>query len=95
MSLFWAGLGCLISLRAATVQEAQQVFVWAIIILVFGSTFGSSALPAQMRDRILSFLGQTQSIVLELLLAGIMIMFNIFLILLAKARFQRTRLVLD
>ena len=87
-----AGAGVLVSLRAATVRQAQQSLSIGVMILLFGSIYGIRALPAATQQRLLDFvlgLGTTGLF----LLAGL-ILLTIVLILLfaALARFRRDKL---
>lgn len=75
----------LVSLRAATVRQAQQILTIAMLVVVFGGTFGLQVLPASFRAQLASGLGFT------LALAAIAAL----LILWALALFRRSRLILS
>jgi len=47
-----AGAGVLVSLRAATVRQAQQVLMLAIMLLLFVPVYGVKLLPAEWRAQI-------------------------------------------
>jgi ABC-2 type transport system permease protein len=90
-----ATTGVLVSLHSATVRHAQQTLGVALGVVVLGTTFGSTSLPAAWKiwfARIILTWSQT-----DLVLAAIGVMLAIDLVLLAAgmARFQRSKLVLD
>jgi ABC-2 type transport system permease protein len=90
-----ATTGVLVSLHSATVRHAQQTLGVALGVVVLGTTFGSTSLPAAWKvwfGRIILTWSQT-----DLVLAAIGVMLAIDLVLLAAgmARFQRSKLVLD
>src|SRR5207248_3966078 len=47
-SLLAASAGVLVSLRVATVRQAQQILIIGTIVLVFGGFLAISALPADL-----------------------------------------------
>src|SRR5262249_60472294 len=47
-----AGAGVLVSLRAATVRQAQQVLMFTIILLLFVPVYGFRLLPVEWRTQI-------------------------------------------
>src|SRR5262249_31553150 len=51
-----ATAGVLVSLRAATVRQAQQTLGVALSVTIMAGVFGSGALPAEWRARIAQFL---------------------------------------
>jgi ABC-2 type transport system permease protein len=86
-----SGAGILISLRSATVQEAQQILMSAFMIppMILGFVF------LALHDRIgepPSWLDLTTG---ALIAAGVMVVLAVVLTLAAMARFQRARLILD
>jgi len=89
-----AGLGVLISLRAATVRQAQQTFSLAFFVL-FIPLFLLPILPEAWRLRLTQSLAQVdvESIVLGVMAALLVV--DLALFALASARFQRTRLILE
>jgi ABC-2 type transport system permease protein len=90
-----AGAGVLVSLRAATVRQAQQSMSLAVMVLIFGPTFGLQLLPASWQARLAGWLsGETLTPVL-LAVAGALLALNVILFAAASARFQRTKLILD
>jgi ABC-2 type transport system permease protein len=89
-----AGLGVLISLRAATVRQAQQTFSLAFFLL-FIPLFLLPILPEEWRIRLGEILSKAdlESIVLGAM--GIILLIDLALFAAAAARFRRTRLILD
>jgi ABC-2 type transport system permease protein len=90
-----ATAGVLVSLRSATVRHAQQTLGVALGVLILGTTFGSSSLPAEWKAwfaRIIFTWSQTE---LVLAAAGVLLAIDFALLLAGMARFQRSKLVLD
>jgi ABC-2 type transport system permease protein len=90
-----AGAGILVSLRAATVRQAQQTLSIAVMIIFFGLIYGIRALPVSWQSaltRLLPGNGMTGPIVGTVV---ILFVLDAGLLLAALARFQRARLILD
>jgi ABC-2 type transport system permease protein len=94
-SFFVAGLGVFISLRAATVRQAQQTFGVIMLLLFLAPVFALQLIPADLRLR-MSLSAQTfgierivfwASMTLGVLAVGVNVA--------AKARFRRGKLSLD
>jgi ABC-2 type transport system permease protein len=90
-----AGAGVLVSLRAATVRQAQQVLMLAIMLLLFVPVYGVQLLPDEWRAQIARTLaaGGATSLVLFIIVALTVV--DISLIIAAMARFRRARLILN
>lgn len=88
VSLFTASAGVLVSLRAATVRQAQQTLIIGTIAVIFAGVLALSLLPPQL-FRSLSYS--------ELLLIAIAVIALLDAALLGWAllRFQRSRLILS
>ena len=94
VALLAAGLGVLVSLRAATVRQAQQTLSVAFLLL-FVPLFLLPMLPEEWRMR-LALASQSANVSLWILVAGIILLvLDIALLGLAMARFKRSRLILD
>lgn len=94
-SLFMAGIGVFISLRASTVKQAQQAFGIAIIVLTMGPLLLFNALEPETRVRLtlrLAALGETR---IEAYAVGALAIVSAIVIGAALARFKRGKLVLD
>ncbi len=94
-SLFGASLGVLISLRCATVRQAQQTLSLIIIPLIFLPSFLIPALPGELRKSLFKFLWSSSYNEIMLSLAAVLIIIDVCLILAAMARFKRSKLILD
>lgn len=90
-----AGIGVLVSLRAATVRQAAQSLSIGILLLVWIPILGVSLLPDTAKNRFLPALlaldGRVVVLAALLALAAV----DAVVIALALARFQRNRLILD
>ncbi|MFN7945785.1 MAG: ABC transporter permease subunit [Blastocatellia bacterium] len=90
-----AGAGVLVSLRAATVRQAQQILMIAIMLLLFVPVYGVQLLSEQWRARIVNALlagGRTWFLlILMIVLAAL----DAALLIAAMAQFRRARLILD
>jgi ABC-2 type transport system permease protein len=94
-SILAAGAGVLVSLRAASVRQAQQTLSLAVMLLLFVPIFGLQALPAAWQARMLE-LAMTVGLARAILVAaGVLAVLDVLLVLAAAARFRRTRLILD
>ena len=95
ISFLAAGAGVLVSLRAATVRQAQQTMSIATMVIVFGSAYGLQALPIDWE----ALLGQMSGGGLPsgaiLAAIGLLLLADVVLLVLASMRFQRARLILD
>ena len=94
-SLFMAGIGVFISLRASTVKQAQQAFGIAIIVITMGPLLLFNALSPETREafvRKVSGLGETT--IEAYAIAGLALA-SAIVIAAAMARFRRGKLVLD
>jgi ABC-2 type transport system permease protein len=89
-----AGAGPLVSLRAASVRQAQQPLSLTVMLL-FIPVFGIQALPATWQARLMEAVasievGQALGVV-----GGVLVLMDVALVVAAMARFQRMRLILD
>ncbi|HZS06584.1 MAG TPA: ABC transporter permease [Blastocatellia bacterium] len=90
-----ASAGVLVSLRAATVRQAQQVLMITIMLLLFGPVYGLQALPDAWRARLAGWLtagGPAKPVIVVMALLTVI---DLTLTVLAAARFQRARLTLS
>jgi ABC-2 type transport system permease protein len=90
-----AGAGILISLRAATVRQAQQTLGLIMMGMTFVPVLGLQALPIELRHQlILQLAGNgSRQLVVFLLVLGLLV--DALLLAASIARFQRSRLILD
>lgn len=87
-SLLGASAGVLISLRASTVRQAQQILSIGTIVLVFGTTFVLRALPANL----FSSLNYQQVLLVAI---AVIVVLDAILLGLSFASFRRSRLILS
>lgn len=89
-----AGLGVLVSLRAPTVRHAQQTFSMAFFVL-FIPLFVFPLLPEAWQLRLAQWASAVNFRGVVLAIALFLLILDILLMALARARFKRTRLLLD
>jgi ABC-2 type transport system permease protein len=90
-----ATAGVLVSLHAATVRQAQQTLAVGFMVLMLGTVFGSSALPAEWKVWFARILIAWSQAALVLAAAGVVLAIDLALLVAGMARFQRAKLVLD
>ncbi len=87
-SVLGTSAGVLISLRVATVRQAQQILSIGTIVFVFGSIFALRAVPAN----VLSSLSYAQFL---LIVMAVIAVLDAILLGLSLVSFQRSRLILS
>ena len=87
--------GVLVSLHATTVRQAQQTLSVAFVVVLIGTIFGSSMLPADWKAWFARILVTWSQADLVLVAAGVLLAIDLALLSAGMARFQRARLVLD
>ncbi len=87
-SLLGASAGVLISLRSATVRQAQQILSVGTVVLIFGGLFVLQALPANF----ISSLSYAQFLLLFIVVIAVL---DAILLGLSLVSFQRSRLILS
>ncbi len=92
LALLVAAIGVLISLRAASVRQVQQMVSIGILLLVWVPILAIQALPAELRQSLGSALASGNVTVLALAVGGALLVIDAILLALATARFQRARL---
>ncbi|HLH41860.1 MAG TPA: ABC transporter permease [Bryobacteraceae bacterium] len=90
-----ATAGVLVSLRAATVRQAQQTLMVGSMVLFFAAIFGGANLPTAWKAWFSGILVSWPAVRLILAAAGVVLMIDLALLLAGMARFQRAKLVLD
>ncbi|MEO8286141.1 MAG: ABC transporter permease [Chloroflexota bacterium] len=86
ISLFAASAGVLISLRVATVRQAQQILIIGTIVLIFGAILVISVLPAGL----FSSLSYPQFL---LIVTAVLALLDALLLGLSLASFRRSHLI--
>ena len=89
-----ASIGVLVSLRAATVKQAAQQLVFASIAVTWLPLFGLSLLPMQLQES-LTLSAKSGSATIFLWACVVLIGADFGLLMLAMARFKRSRLITD
>jgi ABC-2 type transport system permease protein len=90
-----ATAGVLVSLHATTVRQAQQTLSVGFAVVLIGTIFGSSMLPADWRAWFARILVTWSQADLVLAAAGVLLAIDLALLAAGMARFQRARMVLD
>jgi len=90
-----AGLGILISLRAPTVRQAQQMLLIPITIVLILPSFGTMILPRDLRAQFFKWLVEADVTTVVLGVLAVVFVIDVALLMAALARFQRARLILD
>ncbi len=88
VTLFAASAGVLISLRVATVRQAQQILSIGTIVLIFGGLLVISVLP----EDLFSSLSYSQILLIAIAVLAIL---DAVLLVLSVVSFQRSRLILS
>lgn len=94
VSLLYAGIGVQVSLRAATVRQAQQTLGVAFLIVFLLPLLIFTVLSPHARLQFLNWLTSANWTLVGLLGGGVLLVVDVFLVALALARFQRSRLIL-
>jgi ABC-2 type transport system permease protein len=87
-SVLAASAGVLVSLRVATVRQAQQILSVGTIVFVFGSVFVLRAVPAS----VFSSLSYSQFLLISMVVIAVL---DAILLGLSLVSFQRSRLILS
>lgn len=94
-SLMGAAATSLVSLRATTVRQAQQILSVGLLVIIFGSSFGLQALSPSLRLKLLENIATSSFTTLELEGAAILAVITAILTLAAMALFRRAKLILS
>jgi ABC-2 type transport system permease protein len=94
VSTLAAGLGVLISLRAATVRQAQQTFSIAFFA-IFIPLFVIPLLPEDLRLRLFQALSRVDFSLLPWIVGLVLLIIDATLIWISLLRFKRSQLILD
>jgi ABC-2 type transport system permease protein len=90
-----ASAGVFISLRAATVRQAQQTLMFGIVTGVLAIGFGIPALPDNVKLWFARILAAWSAAEVVLAASAVVLAVDLVLVLAAVSRFQRSKLVLD
>lgn len=95
LSILSTGLGVLVSLRASTVRQAQQILTIGWVAIVFVSISIVRALPAATRASLLRRFHQWNLTEAVLIVVALLVALNVIVLAVDSVRFQRSRLILD
>ena len=93
--LLVTGGGILVSLRAATVRQAQQTLNVGLLVVGLAGVAVLATLPESWLDRIRDFTENSSDTELLALGALVLLLLNVLVYTITMARFRRSRLVLD
>lgn len=94
VALLASGLGVLVSLRAATVRQAQQMFSVAFL-LMFIPLFVLPLLPAPVKAKLLAAVSGLDAVTAAAVVLVLLAVADAVVLLIADSRFRRNRLILD
>jgi ABC-2 type transport system permease protein len=92
-SLLAASAGCLISLRAATARQAQQILGIGFLVLIFVPIIIIQLLPSSTQAGIVNWLNTTAPGTIFALLVAVLVVIDAILLGIARLRFQRAQLI--
>jgi ABC-2 type transport system permease protein len=90
-----ASAGVLVSLRAATVRQAQQTLSFVIIAIAFLPSIAFQMLPVSAKKGLTSFFDSAGATRIIVTFFALLIIIDLILIKAARFRFRRTKLLLD
>jgi ABC-2 type transport system permease protein len=92
---FAVSAGILVSLKAATVRQAQQTLSFGIILVAVLPPMLFTVLPAWMRKSIGAWLDSIDSVMAAGIIFGFLLALDIVLVLLSMRRFKREKLAVE
>lgn len=95
VALLSAGIGIIVSLRAETVKQAQQVVSMGFTMLFFVFLLAIKFLPQALSNLIEGWIEAANWNMLAISAFLVLAIVDVVLLLIAKARFQRAKLILD
>lgn len=87
--------GVLVSLRASTVRQAQQTMSIAFMVTFMVPFAIIKALPGEVGVPIITALSEANPVAIVLIFGAVLLVVDVVLIGIARARFRRNRLILD
>jgi len=90
-----ASAGVLVSLRAATVKQAQQILSMAMMLVAIVPLLGLQALSKQWQGRLAQWIASAGLMRVVLTAMAVLAVLDALLLAAAMARFKRARLILD
>lgn len=99
LSCLMSSIGILVSLRAGTVKQAQQTLGLSVFILAYvvpmAGVYGLRYLPEEIRNRLFEPILTGQVGPTVLVASVVLVILNLGLFAITRARFQRARLVFN
>lgn len=95
VALLSAGIGIIVSLRAETVRQAQQTVSMGFMIIFFGFLLIIQFLPDELNALVLGWIQSANWAKLGFLAIVVLGVVDASLLRIARARFQRAKLILD
>lgn len=95
MALFGASIGVLVSLRAATVRQAQQTLTIGWLAIVFLLVFAVRDLPSTRRAHLLHWFNGMNQTEGAIALIVALVLIDVVVLAIDAVKFQRARLILD
>ncbi len=95
MAILASGIGVLVSLRAATVRQAQQQLTIGWVAVTFALAFGFKGLSPQSRTHMLNWFNSLSLIRLTVGAVVALILIDLLVLAIDAVKFQRDRLILD
>jgi len=95
LSLAIGSIGVLVSLRASTVRQASQILNIALMIISFGLIYAFQMLPTEWREALKQAFTPEHLRRTEIFGALILMTLNLTLLMAARLRFKRARLILE
>jgi ABC-2 type transport system permease protein len=95
VALLMASLGVLVSLRAATVKQAQQILALSVAVVGVAGLAGGALLPESVQRPLIRFLVTAGETKLLLVAGALLGAIDLLLLAACSLRFRRARLILD
>ena len=95
IALLIASIGVLVSLRAATVRQAQQTISLMFLVPWFALMFGIQVFPADWKANIMGALGGLNTVGIIGVVEAIVVIVDLGLIAVALSQFKRAKLSLN
>lgn len=95
MVTFMAALGILVSLKAASVRQAQQTLSISFLVIFLALIYGTQALPKDWTASLVNFAGNIGIYGVILVIAAALVIIDAIVIGATASRFRRDRLILS
>jgi len=95
LSVLMTGIGVLVSLKAASVRAAAQIFSFATLAIFLGGPLLLQALPDSAQEAVARSLSSGSLTTLGVVAGLVILVADVVVLALGVARFQRTHLILE